>query len=164
MKKNYAYLDAINLDASKILENELLQKSIIYLTENTPTKIYCKNVGTEDVIVQKNINLVFSRECLSNNKDIPTEIQNIVEDIEREIILVKEDRLHRGDYISYQKISFIYKDDLWTLNSVKSLKSSDSITERSEYWNTTGHYFDFTLTSTKFPWLDIEISKDFFPF
>lgn len=125
------------------------------------------NKGT--LMINKVLSFVLSRKNIENKYDtIIEELKRLELTIMKEEIMLKDNPNTLGEILEINKIRVNYKtEDKKQIDSCNCdiLKSKVSNSKRSEFWGNYRIYTDgFIVNAHRYPWIDIDIATEPFPF
>ncbi|WP_284451886.1 Swt1 family HEPN domain-containing protein [Methylophaga thalassica] len=166
--ENYYSYKAGNFRTDQLFsEFPILKDKCIYLSEG---HLWGGQHPNFDLNSVKEISLVFAKNCLSDNlQNIVKALKEIVQIVDEETDLLKQDNLARGKLIETKSAnaSIRTRDDgssYWSV-SLNSMTTPLVNTSEVEYWGTRAHYeTDFISGSNQYPWMPDSISDYEIPF
>jgi hypothetical protein len=154
-------IGTVNLKTDRLLiDFPSITKHVISVTERRPTS-YVKN--PDETVFTKEIRFTFSRKSLMQNYgQIKIELEKILLTVSKEIALIKEDNLARGNLIE------VVRGTLRKHGENEFFILDDGIFETEfneespvEFWGTFNHSSKNFITDTeKYPWMPVTISED----
>ena len=109
----------------------------------------------------KNVEMVFSRECLQQNHELlRSELETIVNKITEETELIRTDDLAKGVCIDAVNV-WARVDEKTNALSINSTVLDSPEMDFPEFWGTITYFSDnFISNVEKFPWMPTSISED----
>lgn len=164
---NHISFNVGNIRTGEIVKNyEQIRINCIYVTEEPA---YGRLNDQYDIECLKKISVVFPRPTLAEAIDLlESEFQDIVEKIEKETDLVKNDRLALGQLIESKYASASYREKapepFWEVFA-SNLNTPLSQVDNVEFWGHRNNYsFEFITQTNHYPWMPSTISKESWPF
>jgi hypothetical protein len=147
--------------AAIVVSHELLRRYVTYITEwlNYPqlTKEF-------DLVVKKDVNVVFKKEVLvANSEVIAKELSAVLGRIAEECDLLRRDNLARGEFIEVVRAWAYWSEPegaegSWKFNTSALLQSYES-THPDEYWGQSQFSGDVIGGLRRYPWMPADISQ-----
>lgn len=160
--KYYGFeLKTANIKTDKLLiDYPKLSKLLLFTTERNPF-LFIKDF--DEVDLSKTISFVFSNKTISlNYNEIIIELTNIINQIDEEFNLIKEDNLARGKLIEVVNCH-MEKSEGGKYYTEKSNSFRTKLNEVSpvEFWGDKKYISENYITNTNnYPWMPTNISED----
>lgn len=158
----YISYTVLNLISPAIIRHyENIKKYVTYVTEYFP---YAKIDDELMPAFKKAVSLIFRKDVLaSNQKEISSDIRDMLLKVQDEAALLEQDNLAKGDLVRTARTSASLRDTdgkrRWVTDS-DSLKCPFGEDDPTEYWGDVGLYHnDFIAGIRKYPWMPSNISE-----
>jgi hypothetical protein len=155
----------LNLITPQILNNGgEIKKYVTYLSEGSPI-VDKSNVNAFSF--SKSLYLTIKEDCITKNYlDIYSGLNKLIENVTSEIDLINKDHFAAGKIIKTSNVFFWFdKDEKQWKGNLDSLACRTKESDPVEYWGSFYSIFgEFIITTHRYPWIPVDVSKLISPF